>query len=376
MKRAFLLLGFVACQGPAPKSAPPARVITEGDLVKVTLTPEAVKRLGLTLAVVETRAMPERRKVGGEVTVPSGGALSLTAPVAATVLQRTATVGRQVKRGDSLAVLAPLAPVDRDTQAQSTRGASAAAARLEAADQQLKRAERLLAEGAGSAKLVEQAKAERDVAKAEGDAATQRLSNVSADPLAADVSVVIRAPHDGVVRQVGVSPGQIVAAGTMLFEIVGSSAFWVRVPLFVPEARRVQQDAPASVGAMGGQQKAHEALPAHAPQSADPATATIDLYYELATPHDFRPGERVDVELTYRGEAESLVVPASAIVHDASGGAWLYEALSGEVFARRRVEVSRVAADRAVLARGIAAGKSVVAIGASELFGVEFGAGH
>lgn len=376
MMRISFVCFVLACQGRPSPPKPHAQTISENDLQKVTLSAEAIARLGITEVVVEAKTLPETHVVGGEVVVPSGGALQLTAPVAATVVQRSKSVGSNVKRGDALAVLAPLAPVDRDVQAQAARNASTTESRLQAAEQQLTRVERLLAEGAGSAKLVEQAKADRDVAKADVAAAKQRLSNMNDQPLSADVTVVIRAPHDGVVRQVGVSPSQIVAAGTMLFEVVGSSAFWVRVPLFAPEARRVRQDAAARVSAIGATAPPLDALPAHAPQLADPVTATLDLFYELPAPHDLRPGERVDVELTYLGAASSLTVPASAIVRDATGGAWVYRVLGERLFARQRVEVQRVQGGVAVLSKGTEEGARIVSVGAGELFGVEFGAKH
>jgi multidrug efflux pump subunit AcrA (membrane-fusion protein) len=188
------------------------------------------------------------------------------------------------------------------------------------------------------------------------------------------VTVNIRAPHDGVVRQVGASPGQSVAAGTMLVEVVGTSALWVRVPLFVAEARRVRPDAPATVFAFGSEER-NEALPAHAPPVADAVASTVDLTYELGTAQGFRQAERVEVELTYKDDAPALLVPASAIVRDAQGGAWLYESLGNHVFARRRVDLAGIQGDSALVAHGLKPGTPVVRTGAAELWGVELGAG-
>ena len=54
----------------------------------------------------------------------------------------------------------------------------------------------------------------------------------------------------------------------------------------------------------------------------------------------------------------------------------MYENPSAHVYVRRRVEVSHVIGDLAVLARGPAEGTVVVVIGAAELFGAEFGVAH
>ena len=72
---------------------------------------------------------------------------------------------------------------------------------------------------------------------------------------------------------------------------------------------------------------------------------------------------------------EGRVVPFSAIVYDANGGAWLYENTEQHVFVRRRVEVREVVEHFAVLARGPDVGVEIVTTGAAELFGTEFGVG-
>jgi cobalt-zinc-cadmium efflux system membrane fusion protein len=111
------------------------------------------------------------------------------------------------------------------------------------------------------------------------------------------------------------------------------------------------------------------------PPTADPQTASFDLYFALAKETDFRPGERVAVTLTFRGDEAAIRLPASSVVRDVSGLAWVYESLPDHGYERRLVEVDRVEAGEAVVSRGIAEGTKVVTQGASQLFGVEFGSG-
>lgn len=373
---ALLLVGCTRAP-PAEKRPPAAMVdkkVVEGDLAKVTLTPEAETRLGLTVVPVEARSVVRRRLAGGEVVLPSGGALALAAPVAATVSSTKATAGKRVRKGDALVRLVPLAPVDRDLRAQAERQAATAEARFAAAKAKLERSERMLADGAGSARLVEEARAERDVAKADADAAKQRLSVTVGQPLSADVAVTIKAPFDGVVRQVGASRGQLVTAGAMLVEVVSDEGAWVRVPLFVAEARRIRADAPAVVSAFGGKER-REAMPAVAPPGADPIGGTVDFVYALADARGFRPGERVEVELQTDDAGSALVVPLASVLRDVEGGAWVYEQIAPHTFTHRRVVVAHVAGDVVELAGGPKAGTPVVREGANELWGVELGAG-
>jgi hypothetical protein len=83
----------------------------------------------------------------------------------------------------------------------------------------------------------------------------------------------------------------------------------------------------------------------------------------------------VDVKLTLKEPAESLVIPWAAVVFDIHGGAWVYEHVKDNTFRRRRVEVRYVEGNDAVLSRGLEKGAKVITGGAAELWGTEFGVG-
>src|SRR5262249_28353144 len=118
-----------------------------------------------------------------------------------------------------------------------------------------------------------------------------------------------------------------------------------------------------------------EAKPVLAPPSADPLTATVDLYYSLDSAL-LVPGERVMVELPYRDVEVATQVPSSALVVDVDGGTWVWECLEDHGFRRRRVEVAREVESQALLRRGPEVGTCIVEVGALELLGAEFGVQH
>ncbi|MGH9384854.1 MAG: hypothetical protein ACRD2N_11265, partial [Vicinamibacterales bacterium] len=69
---------------PAATTSKPATVtapVKEAELTTVTLTVEAEKRLAVVAVPVEQKTVPRSRTLGGEITAPSGAALSITAPV-------------------------------------------------------------------------------------------------------------------------------------------------------------------------------------------------------------------------------------------------------------------------------------------------------
>jgi len=366
----------------APHGAPStvAHRVAEGDLTTVTLTPEAESRLAIETAPAARRSIARARELGGEVVAPPGNAAVLQAPVAGMVraISRLHAAGTRVRRGDVLARLVPIAPVDRDLRAQASQQVAVAAARLDAAAARATRATSLAQDRAGSVRAAEEAAADRDVARAALVAARARASHLGSAPLDADVSLTIRAPADGVVRQVLVSEGQAVAAGAPLFEVIAVDSLWVRVAVYAGDVTSIDDAAPARVRRLSEPVGAARAAnPVAGPPTADPVASTLDVFYAVdngETP--LRAGERVVVSVPLRAAREATVVPWSAVVFDVHGGAWVYEALRAHTFVRRRVEVERVEGEVAVLARGPAAGVAVVSVGAPELLGTEFGAGH
>lgn len=342
----------------------------------VTLTPEAEARLGVTVVTVERRAVPRARKLPGEVVVRPGGTLTIVAPVPGLVVAKggLATPGSTVPAGHTLARLVPLASVDRDLRARAQSAVTTAEARWTAGESRARRAEKLIDGGAGSERAAEDARVERDVAAAELTAARARLKMIERAPLSSDVATTLRAPFGAVVRQVFVADGQTVSGGAPLFELIADTPPWVRVP--VPSAELAGfAETSATIAPLADGATAVDAAAVVGPPSGDPLAGTVDRYFELP-PGKFRLGERVVATLTTLAQEDALIVPASAIVRDATGSAYVYVQIGEHQFDRRRVEVLAVRDGAAALSRGPDAGGRVVVAGAVELYGAEFGVGH
>jgi cobalt-zinc-cadmium efflux system membrane fusion protein len=377
-----------ACGGkstPGAAKAAPARVENapkEGDLATITLTPEAETRLGVQTALAERTPVTRTRTLAGEVVVPPDSVMTVSAPIAGTVLAvgtgAIPEVGTFVRKGQPVFRLLPYVAPERDLRVQIEREIASGETRVEAAKVRLARAEQLVRDKAGPQKSVDQAREELALAQADVKAGGQRLAKLAAAPLSADVAMAVQAPRDGIVQRVHVGPGQAVASAAVLFEVANLSTVWIRVPVYVGDVGTIRRGQSARIhglnDAPGG--PARIARPVAAPPSADPAAATADLYYELQNGDgQLRPGQKVGVTLTTQVKEESLVVPWSAVLHDIHGGTWLYENTAPQVYVRRPIEVRTVVDDLAVLERGPAPGTRVVSVGAAELFGTEFGPG-
>ena len=382
MKRLAIALVFMCgCDSPSPTPhhtpAEVAHAVPETELPTVTLTPDAVSRLRIETSVVRAGAAPRMRLVGGEVIVPPGRTLTVTAAVAGEVHFVTSaplTPGAFVQRGAGLLRLTAIAPTDRDTRARVAREVAAAEANLAALEARVARNRTLVDERSGSARVLEEATAARDVAQADFAAARARAATLSRDPLLSDVAMLVRAPSNGVIRLMSVAEGQAVAAGALLFEVAGVDALQVRVPVYSGDLGRIDANGAARVRRIG-EDRAIEARFVSGPPTAEPDRSTVDRYLGLSPDAGFAPGERVLVELPLQETTAVLSVPASAIVLDAWGGAWVYRC-EGRRFSRARVDpMRRVAADM-VLAHGPPVGACVVSVGAVEIFGAEFPPGH
>jgi RND family efflux transporter MFP subunit len=369
------------------------------------LTPKATDRLGIRTAAVDRRPVQRRRAYGGELMVPAGGAIAVTAPISGTLAAPTSgripSPGTRVAKGDEILKWLPLLSPEREvltpaervrlaearaslatSQVEAKKQVDSARVQLEAAELALSRAEQLLKDKAGSQRAVDEARAQVSLARetlAGAEARHELLAKTNLEAEGGKLSwQPLTAPVSGTLRRIDVTADQTVTAGTVLFEIIQHERLWVRVPVFVGQAPEIDPAGSALVRQFGQQSvgAGQAALPITAPPSADPNAATIDFFYELDNPQrDLQPGQKVSVTLPLRGAEESLVIPWSAVLHDVLGSAWVYEQTAPNTFVRRRVAVQYVDDSQAVLAAGPEPRTTVVVEGVAELFGTEFGIG-
>ena len=379
-----LLLPGCGHDADAPSNSTPAATVTspvtEAELTSVRLTPEAVQRLGLVTVPVESRSMVRSRSVGGEIMAPIGAVTAVTAPVAGMLIAPSVMprAGVVVTRGQPLFRLVPIQSADRDAVVEAQQALDTATATRDAAAARFTRAEQLARDGAGSRRALEEAQAELAIAEADLVAARARVASADTSGSSAE-GLLLEAPATALVQAVHATAGQAVAAGAPLLELVQLDTVWVRVAIYAGELNSIDAAQPARVVPLGSSRDAGgvEAQPVTAPLSADAGAATVDVYYMLLNPdRRFRPGERVSVRVPLTETATSLVVPEAALLHDAFGGSWVYEAVEPGVYVRQRVSVVDIVGETAMLDAGPPPGTSVVTDGAAELFGVEFGAGR
>ena len=115
------------------------------------------------------------------------------------------------------------------------------------------------------------------------------------------------------------------------------------------------------------------ALPSGLEPIEDGKRSMLTVHYTLsAKDAGIAPSRRLRVDLPITGSAEKQkVVPYGAVYYDAKGNAWLYVNPKPLVYERQRIAVDRVVGQQAVLTEGPAVGTTIVAVGASLLYGTE-----
>jgi RND family efflux transporter MFP subunit len=355
--------------------------VPEAQLATISLTEAAVARLGIETAAVERRFVTMGRMFGGELLVPPGRAMTVGAPTAGIVLGPERgdmlRAGVTLEAGDVVMQLLPLPP-DSDALGASEEVA-VRESELTVARARAERAKQLLTGRSGSQEQLEQAEAE--LVRAE--AALRLARSQQALLLGADASgltpITLVSQRAGVLAELHVASGQLVAAGAPLFAVQAQERLWVRVPVYSSDQRAANATAAASVAPLGALpgQGGRIAEPVVGPPTANPAAASIDLFYEMDNVDGaYRPGQRVQVSVELQESGEHLVVPWSSVLQDIHGGSWVYVQREPGVYVRTRIELQRVVGDIAVLAQGPEPGAHVVTVGVAELAGSEFGVAH
>ncbi|MEO8495415.1 MAG: efflux RND transporter periplasmic adaptor subunit, partial [Planctomycetota bacterium] len=380
--------------------------VDEEDLNTITLTERAEQRLGIQLAETMLTEIQRRRSVGGEVLLPPGQTVIVSAPMAGTLAVppdgTIPTPGSRLEAGQTIFTFKPLLTAERDVltpservgvaqtkatvatlQIEAARQIESAKITVEAAQIAYDRAVQLLKDKAGSQRTVDETQAGLKLAQEAlitAEARNKFLAGIELDEKAGELaSRNIESPVAGVLQGLDTAVGETVVAGEILFSVITTKRVWIRVPVYVGNWREIDTARPATIAEFGqpASSQNREAKYVSAPPSANPTATTVDVYYELDNEDGLLyPGQKLAVTVPLHSRAQSLTVPFKSVLYDINGGTWVYEQTADRVYARRRISVEYVDGDRAVLVTGPEPGSKVVTDGAAELFGTEFGVGH
>lgn len=321
-------------------------------------------------AKVAERAMRSSIEVTGDVRPRAGGEVLIGAPIAGRLLfpEFAPAVGSVVEKGQMLARIAPRSPAPLE-RASLRSLVDQAKAELDLARQDRDRAERLLAARAIAAKRVEEAKTAEAIAEAKLRAAQENLaqhenSRDAAGTASSDSAFAVRAPIGGVLAESKVTPGAYIEEGASLFRVVSTDVVNIRAN--VPESAlgTLTHIAGAEITLPGSQAVIRPARLLSRAPVLDSASRTVSALYEVPNAHGtLAVGQAVTVRLLTGQGNPGPAVASGAIVDDA-GRSVVFVQIAGESFVRHPLKLGAREGDFVQVLEGVKAGDRVVTRGA------------
>ena len=307
----------------------------------------------------------DKRAAGDTValtgTVQAESDVNLSFRIDGRMIERTVSIGDNVKPGQ---LIARLDPQNEENGRQAARAQLAAArAQLSEAQNNFIRMRDLVAEYAVSRAAFDQAESLRKSAESQVEAVQAQLS-LSENRLSYTRLISTVA---GVVTGQGAEPGEVVGAGRMIIEIAreGGRDAAFDVPARVKES--TPRNSRIIVALSSDPRVTATGVVREVSPRADPVTGTFRVKVRLNNPP---PAMRLGSTVTGRAkasEAESIEIPPSAVVRSGGQAAvWVVDPKTGAVSARNIV-IQSSDPSRVEVASGLETGELVVTAGAHAL---------
>jgi membrane fusion protein, heavy metal efflux system len=356
-----LALLCAACSGRTPDSQ--ASAAAGG--VKLT----SAQRQKIHLYTVAPSRFHDTIETTGTVDFDNDQATSVLAPFSGPVSRLLVSIGKQVKRGDPLAVVESPDFATAVSAYHKARATAQTARRLADLDKDL------LEHQGVSRREAEQA--ETDAANAEADraAALQAVTALGVNPQAikdiaegrpvSRLEGIVRSPIDGTVVEKLITPGQLLQAGTTpCFTVADLSRVWVMAQIFGSDLASVTVGDRAEIVTgitatnLAGQVDNISAL-------VNPDTRSVVVRVVVDNPGDLLKKQMyVRVLIHARQESIGMLVPVSAILRDDENLPFVYVARPDGSFARQQVTFGHRIEDQYNISAGLKAGDAIVVDGA------------
>jgi cobalt-zinc-cadmium efflux system membrane fusion protein len=322
MKRLSALLPIVvavlaACRSDAPPSStPPAQTppaekkVSQPGVLKIDQ--EMLRDLRTTTAQVETRRGGDSATLLGEIRVNENAYAEVGSPVVARVVSLRVAAGDSVKRGQ------PLADLQSTDLGKARAEYLNARARLDLAEQTLRRKKDLVSEQIVPLREVEEAEAAATSARADVRASAAGLSALGAsteDATTAGPGFLLRSPIAGTVIERKALQGQMTDPTTALFKIADLQKVWLTVHAFERDVVRIAPRAEARVTFPALPGNTFSGRVSYIGKQVSTESRTVPIRIEIVNPSgQLRPGMSATAAIPV-GESTRpvLAVPAAAL---------------------------------------------------------------
>lgn len=316
----------------------------------IHISPEAAQEAGIAVTALELRPVPAFIRVPGEMVPDRYRSGVVTPPIPGIVVQRLASVGEKVRKGQPLAVL-------------NSVDLAAAQGDYQIVEQEWRRVRQLGKEIVSDKRFNETDIQRRQaMARLLGFGMTPRDIAALGDALPADAGrLTLVAPQDGTVYSDDFVVGERVEPGKVLFTVADDSSIWIDARVNAADAKKIVKGAAAAVH-MG--EDSRPAIVGATTPAMDEITRTVSIRLEADNADGrLRPGMFVDVEITSTDSAQALAVPLDSVLRGPDGDWFVYTPNADGEFIPQEVKVLRSGGGLAVI-DGVQPGQLVVTAGA------------
>jgi len=326
------------------------------------------QRARIHVATVTATTFRPAVQVSGTVAFDGDHSTQVLAAISGPVSRILVEPGAQVEAGQPLAYVSS---PDFAAALATYRKAQVAAVNL---TRIAARDSALFADDALARQDLEQAQTDAASAVADRDAALDQLRAIGVDSagiaairdsrMTAIPQGVIRAPLAGTVVERLITPGQLLQAGqTPCFTVAGLSTMWVMANVFEQDLPDVAVNDPADVTPTAGDRVYHGRID-YVGALVDPDTRATQVRIVTENPGaGLKRDMYVSVTIRSRRARSGLLVPVSAVLHDAQNLPFVFVAKPDSSFERRPVRLGNRVDDRFEVTSGLAAGDQIITEG-------------
>ena len=212
----------------ADKSMQSPKTVHESELNTVVLNDESIQKLGIHTTTINHQTMPEHKTYGADILVPTGGLVTISAPVTGKLISVNKSLlspGSTIKAGQLLYRIQPMITADARANLMNALSdaesmVSVARSQAEATEITLNRARKLLQDLVGSQRNVDDANAAHEIAIRNLEAAEVKKNALQhVVKLGLVQAVEIKSPQSGIVSNLFASNNQVVSAGNPVIEV-------------------------------------------------------------------------------------------------------------------------------------------------------------
>lgn len=316
----------------------------------IRISPEAAREAGIAVTTLEARPVPAVIRAPGEVVPNRYRSGVVTPPIPGIVVQRLASVGERVRKGQPLAVL-------------NSVDLAAAQADYQIAEQEWRRVRQLGKEIVSDKRFNETDIQRRQaMSRLLGFGMSPRDVAALGDSLPADAGrLTLVAPQDGTVYSDDFVVGERVEPGKVLFTVADGTSIWIDARVNAADAKKIAKGAAATIHV--GDDSRPAVVGATTP-AMDEVTRTVSIRLEADNADGrLRPGMFADVEITSTDSAPALAVPLDSVLRGPDGDWFVYTPDAEGAFVAKEITVLRSGGGLAVI-DGIPPGRAVVTSGA------------